>query len=240
MSDSKIRVLVVDDDSALCALLRTFFSTRNVAMVNVAAADDLNRMVVRERPAIIVLDRMLPGIDGLSALRALRNQGDNTPVIMLTAHAEEVDRVIGLEMGADDYIGKPFMPQELMARIRAVLRRRAPIAMPSNDRPVVYKFGNFLLDPTERALTRDGVLLHATVGEIGLLSVMIAHSMQTLSRARLLSLWHGTYVDVTERGLDVPIWRLRRLVEEEPSKPRIIQTIRGIGYMFVPPLCSNV
>jgi two-component system, OmpR family, phosphate regulon response regulator OmpR len=181
----------------------------------------------------------MPGVDGLAALRALRNAGDNTPVIMLTARAEGVDRVIGLELGADDYIGKPFMPQELMARISAVLRRHSAVAAPSGERPESYRFGRFELDLATRTLTRDGVPQRVTPSETGLLSVLIAHPMETLSRSRLLSLWHGAYVDVTERGLDVPIWRLRRLIEENPSQPRIIQTMRGIGYMFVPPQDSD-
>jgi DNA-binding response OmpR family regulator len=239
MSELEIRVLVVDDDAALCALLHTFFSTRHVAMTAIANANNLNRTVAHENPAIIVLDLMMPGVDGLAALRALRNAGDNTPVIMLTARAEDVDRVIGLELGADDYIGKPFMPQELMARISAVLRRHGAVGAPSNERPVCYRFGRFELDLASRTLTRDGVPQRVTPSETSLLSVLIAHPMETLSRARLLFLWHGAYVDVTERGLDVPIWRLRRLIEDDPSQPKIIQTMRGIGYMFVPPQDSD-
>jgi DNA-binding response OmpR family regulator len=239
MSEPEIRVLLVDDDSALCALLRTFFSERNVGITAIANANDLNRAVVRERPSIVVLDLMMPGVDGLTALRNLRSTGDNTPVIMLTARAEGVDRVIGLELGADDYIGKPFMPQELMARISAVLRRHAAFPGPTGERPATYRFGPFELDLAARTLSKDGTPQRVTPSEIGLLSVLASHPMETLSRSRLLSLWHGAFVDVTERGLDVPIWRLRRLIEDDPSQPRIIQTMRGIGYMFVPPQDDN-
>ncbi len=235
MATPQIRVLVVDDDAALCSLLRTFFSARKVAMTAIAHANDLNRTVTRELPSIIVLDLMMPGVDGLTALRTLRESGDDTPVVMLTARAEDMDRIVGLEFGADDYIGKPFMPQELMARISAVLRRHGAIAAPALDCPATYRFGRFELDLKDRTLSRDDVQQRVTPSEIDLLCVLLAHPMETLSRARLLSLWHGKYVDISERGIDVPIWRLRRLIEQDPSRPQLIQTMRGIGYMFVPP-----
>jgi DNA-binding response OmpR family regulator len=237
MSNSETRILLVDDDAALRDLLQAFFDERSLAVTFRQDAHELNQVVMRERPSIIVLDLMMPGIDGLTALSRLRADGDNTPVIMLTARADDIDRVVGLEMGADDYLGKPFMPRELLARIHAVLRRQGAgrSASPTTQRCEPVRFGRFELDFDSRTLTRDGEPQRLTNSELRLLNVLVRHPMETLSRARLLTLWYGTHSDVTERGIDVPIWRLRQLIEEDPSQPRIIQTMRGIGYMFVPP-----
>ena len=237
MSNSETRILLVDDDAALRDLLQVFFDDRGLSVTFREDARDLNQVVMRERPSIIVLDLMMPGIDGLTALTLLRADNDDTPVIMLTARADDIDRVVGLEMGADDYLGKPFMPRELLARINAVLRRQGVSRSPSptTQRSVPVRFGRFELDNDRRTLTRDGEPQRLTNSELRLLNVLARHPMETLSRSRLLTLWYGTHADVTERGIDVPIWRLRQLIEEDPSQPRIIQTMRGIGYMFVPP-----
>jgi two-component system phosphate regulon response regulator OmpR len=237
MSNNETRILVVDDDDALRDLLQVFFDERGLSVTFIEDARDLNQVVMRERPSIIVLDLMMPGIDGLTALTRLRADDDNTPVIMLTAHADEIDRVVGLEMGADDYLGKPFMPRELLARINAVLRSqgvgRSP--SPTTQRSEPVHFGRFELDFDRGTLTCHGEPQRITNSELRLLNVLVRHPMETLSRSRLLTLWCGKHAEVTERGIDVPIWRLRQLIEEDPSQPRIIQTMRGIGYMFVPP-----
>ena len=241
MSNSETRILLVDDDDALRDLLQAFFDERGVSATFREDARDLNQVVMRERPSIIVLDLMMPGIDGLTALTRLRADNDDTPVIMLTARADDIDRVVGLEMGADDYLGKPFMPRELLARINAVLRRQGVSRSPSptSQRSEPVRFGRFELDFDGRTLTRDGEPQRLTNSELRLLNVLVRHPMETLSRSRLLTLWYGTHPDVTERGIDVPIWRLRQLIEDDPSQPRIIQTMRGIGYMFVPPRTSG-
>ncbi len=143
--------------------------------------------------------------------------------------------MIGLELGADDYLGKPFMPQELLARIHAVLRRhvsQSDTRAPEQREPV--RFGRFRIDFATRTLFRDDEPMKLTGGEYALLEVLAQHPMETLSRAKLLDLLHGPHADLTERGIDVPVWRLRRLLEEDPSQPRVIQTMRGTGYMFVP------
>jgi len=233
MSDTPINVLFVDDDADLRDLLRTFFQSRGIAFSVLHDATHLARRLDLERPSIIVLDLMMPGVDGLSALQQLRARGDTIPVIMLTARAEGVDRVIGLELGADDYLGKPFMPQELLARINAVLRRHHNDAPPAVG-PATGRFGRFRLDFKTRTLYRDGEALKLTGSEYALLEVFVRHPMQTLSRPRLLNLLYGPGSDVTERGIDVPVWRLRRLLEDDPGNPRRIQTMRGSGYMFVP------
>jgi len=235
MSDTSIQVLLVDDDADLRDLLRTFFQRRGIGFSVLHDANHLERRLARERPSIVVLDLMMPGIDGLSALRRLREVGDAIPVIMLTARAEDVDRVLGLELGADDYLGKPFMPQELLARIRAILRRHtspADTRGPESREPVC--FGRFRIDFVTRTLYRDGGPLKLTDAEYGLLEIFALRPMETLSRARLVDLLYGPDTEMTERGISVPIWRLRRLIEENPSWPRLIQTVRGNGYMFVP------
>jgi DNA-binding response OmpR family regulator len=235
MSTHEIRVLAVDDDAALHDLLRAFFKTCSVRPSTLNNANNLTDVVARERPSVIVLDVMMPGIDGLSALKALRASGDTTPVIMVTGRAEVVDRVIGLELGADDYISKPFLPQELSARIHAILRRNLPVSEPCAQGFGVYRFGPFELDFNVRLLRRDGEPVRLTGSELALLGVFVRHPMEILSRARILLLWHTEYADVSERSIDVPVWRLRQAIEDEPSRPRMIQTMRGIGYMFVPP-----
>ena len=235
MSDTPIQVLLVDDDADLRDLLRTFFQQRGIEFSVLHDANQLMRRLERERPSIVVLDLMMPGIDGLTALRQLRTSGNTIPVIMLTARADGVDRVIGLELGADDYLGKPFMPQELLARSHAVLRRhaQAPLAI-QVERREAFRFGCFRLDFATRTLYRDDEPLKLTGSEYALLEVFALHPMEALSRTKLVDLLHGPYAEVTERGIDVPVWRLRRLLEDDPANPRRIQTLRGIGYMFVP------
>ncbi|HDV8348955.1 response regulator [Burkholderia vietnamiensis] len=233
--DSALQVLLVDDDAELRDLLRKFFQQRGIAFSVLHDATNLARRLERERPSIIVLDFMMPGVDGLTALKQLRARGDTIPVIMLTARAEGVDRVLGLELGADDYLGKPFMPQELLARIHAVLRRQGP-PPPAvvQEKRALCRFGRFELDFSTRTLLCEGAPVKLTGGEYALLEVLASHPMETLSRTRLIELLHGPDADVTERGIDVPVWRLRRLIEDDPSNPRRLQTMRGIGYMFIP------
>lgn len=235
MSRDEIRVLAVHDDAVLQDLFRVFFKTRGVRLSTLNNANNLTGVVARVRPSIIVLDVMMPGIDGLSALKALRTSGDTTPVIMVTGHAQNVDRVIGLELGADDYISKPFLPQGLSARIHAILRWNLPVFEPVVRRFGLHRFGRFELDLDARLLRRDGDPVRLTDSQLTLLGVFVRHPMETLSRARLLILWHKVFADVSERSIDVPVWRLRQAIEEVPSRPRVIQTMRGIGYMFVPP-----
>ncbi|MBU9645147.1 response regulator [Burkholderia gladioli] len=238
MTDTPIQVLLIDDDAALRDLLRTFFQQRGIEISVLHDATTLERRLERERPSVIVLDLMLPGVDGLTVLKQLRASGDPIPVIMLTARADGVDRVIGLELGADDYLGKPFMPQELLARIHAVLRRHASAGAlgtrPAPERREPLRFGPFRLDFATRTLYRETEALKLTGGEYALLEVFALHPMETLSRTRLLDLLHGPYSNLTERGIDVPVWRLRRLLEDDPAQPRYVQTMRGVGYMFVP------
>lgn len=228
------QILIVDDDPELRDLLRDYLNRQGIEVSVLHDGSGLERRLERERPDLIVLDLMMPGVDGLAALRQLRGSGDDIPVIMLTARADDVDRIVGLELGADDYIGKPFNPRELLARIQAVLRRRrnVPSAAPEQREP--YVFGRFALDFQARTLSRDGTVLPLSGGEFALLKVFVSQPMRTLARERLLELLHGPEYDGTDRGIDVQVWRLRRILEGDPSLPRFIQTVRGRGYVFVP------
>ena len=177
----------------------------------------------------------MPGDDGLTALRRLRDAGDDLPVVMLTARGEGVDRIIGLEQGADDYLGKPFLPRELSARIDAVLRRRSslPAGTPLAEGGDV-SFGDMVLNLSARTLSRDGVPAVITSGEFSLLAAFVQHPHRPLSRERLIELARGPGCDTDSRSMDVQVSRVRKLVEPDPSRPRYIQTVWGYGYVFVP------
>jgi two-component system phosphate regulon response regulator OmpR len=235
MDSETIQVLLVDDDAGLRDLLRKFFQQRGIEFSVLHNATNLANRLALERPSIVVLDVMMPGVDGLTALRQLREAGDAIPVIMLTSLAEDVDRVVGLEFGADDYLGKPFTPLELLARIKAVLRRHSSqSSMAATGREGMYRFGRFRLDVAARALYCEDRRIKLTGTNYALLEVLVTRPMETLSRAKLLDLLYGPDAEITERGMDLSVWRLRRLLEEDPSQPCLIQTMRGVGYMFVP------
>ena len=229
------RLLVVDDDARLRALLQRYLEENGFAVVAVADVGAAEAALARNRVDLIVLDRMLPGEDGLSWCKRLRSSGDRTPIVMLTAQGEEIDRILGLELGADDYLPKPGNPRELLARIRAVLRRREPAAVGAPQADLApLAFGRCRFDPAARTLTRDGVPQRLTSGEFALLAVLVRHPRQPLSRDRLLGLARGRDHDPFERSVDVMISRLRRLIEDDPKAPRHLQTVWGAGYVFVP------
>ena len=228
------QILVVDDDAELRDLLREYLVRQGIEVSVLHDAATLERRLERERPDLIVLDLMMPGVDGLTALRKLRATGDDIPVIMLTARADDVDRIVGLELGADDYLGKPFNPRELLARVQAVLRRRRTIPSAAPEQREPFAFGRFQLDFQSRTLNQEGRPLTLSGSEFALLKIFVNHPMRTLTRERLLELLHGPEYDGTDRGIDVQVWRLRRILETDPSTPRFIQTVRGRGYVFVP------
>ncbi|MBL8369784.1 MAG: two-component system response regulator OmpR [Burkholderiaceae bacterium] len=230
------KLLVVDDDARIRDLLRRYLAQEGF---DVVVADDgkaLTRILLRESVDLIVLDLMLPGEDGLSICRRLRAAGDRTPIIMLTAKGEDVDRIVGLEVGADDYLGKPFNPRELLARIHAVLRRRpaheAPGA-PSTDNEIIH-FGAFVFDLAARSLQRSGENIPLTTGEFAMLKALVRNARQPLSREKLAQLARGREFEPFDRSLDVQVSRLRKLIESDPANPRHIQTVWGVGYVFVP------
>ncbi len=234
------RILVVDDDERLRDLLRRYLTEQGFNVFVAADATAMNKLWMRERFDLLVLDLMLPGEDGLTICRRLRGGGDKTPIIMLTAKGEDVDRIIGLEMGADDYLGKPFNPRELLARINAVLRRKGPLEVPGapTQEEIVVNFGDFTLNLATRSLkkkTPEGeVPVELTTGEFSVLKVFARHPKMPLSREKLMELARGREYEVFDRSLDVQISRLRKIIEPDPSKPKYIQTVWGLGYVFVP------
>ena len=236
MAESKTKILVVDDDARLRDLLNRYLNEQGFAVRVVNDAVEMNRQLARERYDLMILDLMLPGEDGLSVCRRLRGGGELMPIIMLTAKGDEVDRIVGLEIGADDYLPKPFNPRELVARIQAVLRRQpppAPPGAPSADHQVA-EFGAFRLDLAARSLTRDGAEVPLTTGEFALLKVLTQHPRTPLSRDKLMELARGREFGAFDRSIDVQVSRLRKLIEPDPSKPAYIQTVWGFGYVFIP------
>ena len=229
------RIVVVDDDARIRDLLRRYLTQEGFEVLLAEDAKALNRLLTRETVHLIVLDLMLPGEDGLSICRRLRAANDVTPIIMLTAKVEDVDRIVGLEVGADDYLPKPFNPRELLARINAVLRRRAPAGPPGAPAEGgTFEFGAFSLNLSTRTLTRSGKAVSLTTGEFSVLKVLAQHPRQPLSRDKLMELARGREYEVFDRSIDVQISRLRKIVEDDPAHPKHIQTVWGFGYVFVP------
>jgi two-component system phosphate regulon response regulator OmpR len=236
MNEARKRILVVDDDLRLRDLLNRYLGEQGFTVKTVSDGAGLDRALAAERFDLVVLDLMLPGEDGLSICRRLRGTKNAVPIIMLTAKGEEVDRIVGLEMGADDYLAKPFNPRELVARIHAVLRRQAqplPPGAPSTE-PEMVEFGGMTLNLATRTLAKDGTDHSLTTGEFAMLRVLVTHPRQPLSRDRLMELARGREYEVFDRAIDVQVSRLRKLIEPDPSKPAFIQTVWGFGYVFVP------
>lgn len=229
------KVLVVDDDARLRGLLQRFLEEQGYLVKAVADAEQMDRALARELYSIMVLDLMLPGEDGLSICRRLRETGMELPIIMLTAKGDDNERIEGLEAGADDYLPKPFNPRELDARIRAILRRqvREVPGAPSQEDEVAT-FGPWTLDLSRRILERDGEEISLTTGEFAVLKALVQHPREPLTRDKLMSLARGREWSAMERSIDVQVSRLRRLLEADPAKPRYVQTVWGVGYVFVP------
>ncbi|MDY7567021.1 two-component system response regulator OmpR [Pseudomonas sp. RTC3] len=229
------KILIVDDDPGLSSLLERFFTSKGYRARAVANVEQMDRLLAREVFHLVVLDLMLPGEDGLSACRRLRAANNQVPIIMLTAKGDELSRIRGLELGADDYLSKPFNPDELVARVKAVLRRQAvpvPGAPGSEDESVT--FGDYELSLATRELKRGDEVHMLTTGEFAVLKALVMHAREPLTRDKLMNLARGREWDALERSIDVQISRLRRLIEPDPSKPRYIQTVWGVGYVFVP------
>ncbi|WJG26011.1 two-component system response regulator OmpR [Vibrio furnissii] len=229
------KILVVDDDARLRALLERYLSEQGFQVRSVANSEQMDRLLTRETFHLMVLDLMLPGEDGLSICRRLRNANNAIPILMLTAKGDEIDRIVGLEVGADDYLPKPFNPRELLARIKAVLRRQvieAPGAPSADD--TVVEFGEFRLNLGTREMFRGEEAIPLTSGEFAVLKALVTNAREPLSRDKLMNMARGREYSAMERSIDVQISRLRRMLEVDPSKPRYIQTVWGLGYVFVP------
>lgn len=229
-------ILVVDDDVRLRDLLNRYLTEQGFNVKVAADAKEMDAQLASNEIDMLVLDLMLPGEDGLSICRRIRSTGTIMPIIMLTARGDEVDRIIGLEMGADDYLPKPFNPRELLARITAVMRRHSRLqtdAAPAAKTDVV-NIGEFTFNASTRSLTKNGTAVTITSGEFALLKVFVDHPRQPLSRDRLMQLARGRELDVFDRSIDVQVSRLRKLIEPDPSHPRYLQTMWGFGYVFIP------
>src|SRR5262245_56562910 len=235
MAELKTRVLGVDDDQRLRDLLVRYLGGEGYDVKAVPDGTGMDKQLARERYDLVVLDLMLPGEDGLAICRRLRAEKNAPAIIMLTAKGDDVDRIVGLEMGADDYLPKPFNPRELLARINAVLRRRAPAGPPGAPEPGgVYAFGEFSFDLATRTLSRGGKPVPLTTGEFSVLKVLVQHPRQPLSRDKLMELARGREYEAFDRSIDVQISRLRKIVEPDPAHPKHIQTVWGFGYVVVP------
>ena len=229
------RVLVVEDEPNLREPLVYLLEKEGYQVLEAADGNAAIENFQKHSPDLILLDLMLPGISGNEVCRLIRLESQ-VPIIMITAKDTEIDKVVGLEIGADDYLAKPFNPRELLARIHAVLRRRpsqeAPGA-PSNDQEVI-SFGDFVFDLGARSLKKAGQDIALTTGEFAMLKVLARHPRQPLSRDKLAQLARGREFEPFDRSLDVQVSRLRKLIELDPANPKIIQTVWGVGYVFVP------
>lgn len=230
-------ILIVDDDAEIRSLLGTYLEKNGYRTTVAADGPAMWRALERTGVDLIVLDLMLPGEDGLTLCRKLRSQSD-TPVIMLTARGEETDRIVGLEMGADDYVAKPFSPRELLARIKSVLRRYR--SLPRNlrtDEAKEIAFAGWSLDTVARHLiSAEGVVTSLSGGEYQLLRVFLNHANRVLTRDQLMMLAKGHEADPLDRTIDIQVSRLRHRLGDDPGDPRIIKTVRGEGYVLAVPV----
>ena len=232
MSAHGKRLLVVDDDPKLRDLLHRYLVAQQFEVALAGDGPSMNRLLQRERWDLIILDLMLPGEDGLSLARSLRGRS-NVPILMLSARGEEIDRVVGLEMGADDYLAKPFSPRELLARLRALLRRSQGQREPG-PQAAHSGFGPYQLDVASHRLTRDGAEVKLSTAEFALLRIFVEHPLRVLSRDVLIDMLKGYERNPFDRSIDTRVTRLRRKIELNPAEPAYIRTVRGEGYLFNP------
>ena len=229
------KILVVDDDPGLRELLQEYLTTQGFEVETVADGVAMEQYLQQHGVRLVILDLMLPGEDGLALARKLRARG-NLPIIMLSARGEDVDRIIGLEVGADDYLAKPFNPRELLARIRAVLRRNEEPQAKVNvtELPLLHRFGSYLLDMNTRSLAKNGAEITLTAGEFNLLRIFVEHPNRVLNRDQLMDLMKGYERSPFDRSIDVRVTRLRRKIEADPAVPEYVRTVWGEGYLFTP------
>ena len=224
------KLLVVDDDPELRELITAYLDRQGYAIVAVGDGAEMDNALAKGGIDLVILDLMLPGEDGLSIAKRLKRDS-NMPIIIVSAQGEDVDRIVGLEVGADDYIAKPFNPRELLARVRAVLRRAKGSGASG---AAMVKFGDFQLDLNAHRLAKNGVTVSLTSGEFDLLSILVRHPNRVLNRDRILDLLTGAARTPFDRSIDVRITRLRSKIEADPASPVFIRTVWGKGYMFSP------
>jgi DNA-binding response OmpR family regulator len=219
------RILVIDDDRKLCGLLSAYLGGSGFEVLTAHDADEGLRLLRADHPDLVVLDVMLPGMDGFETCRAIR-RASSVPIVMLTARGEVTDRVVGLELGADDYMQKPFEPRELVARIQAILRR----GRSTDD---VWTFGALRVDPQRRSAYLNDQQVPLTTAEFDLLELLIRSRGRVLSRGNILDQVKGETWDAFDRSIDVLVSRLRQKLDDDPRQPRYVRTVRGSGYAFV-------
>lgn len=233
MSTTQDHILVVDDDREIQRLLQAYLEKNGLRVTTVGDGNGMWQALDQARVDLVVLDLMLPGVDGLELCRTLRARS-RIPVIMLTARGDEMDRILGLEMGADDYLAKPFSARELLARIKVVLRRVRELPLASADTPPAeLRFSGWTLDTRTQNLTSpDGVIVALSHAEYQLLQVLVTHPNRVLNRDQLLDLTQGREASPFDRSIDVLIGRLRRRLGDDAREPGLIKTVRGRGYLF--------
>ena len=227
-------LLVVDDDQGIRDLLSRYLSQQGFRVATAQDGQAMDRCLADATPDLVILDLMLPGEDGLSLARRLRGD-QNLPIIMISARGDDVDRIVGLEVGADDYLAKPFNPRELLARIRAVLRRNGqPSENDATDSQEedAYRFGLFSFDPAKRTLHRGDQEIELSRAELDLLIVFVRHPNRVLSRDFIMEDLAGNDRDPLDRSIDVRVTRLRHKIEDDPTHPKFVRTVWGIGYQF--------
>ena len=229
----KQEIVLVDDDPKIRDLTAKYLRDQGLQVCTAESGKALDKVLEMKKISLIVLDLMMPEESGLSICQRLRVNNIAIPIIMLTAKGDEVDRIVGLEMGADDYLPKPFNPRELLARINAILRRQTTKS-DKKDMVESTKFGAFIFDIKNRSLTKNGAEISITTGEYDLLRVFTERPKQPLSRDQLMQLAKGKELDVFDRSIDVQISRLRKIIEQDPNKPKFLQTKWGYGYIFNP------
>ena len=228
----KPHLLVVDDDRETRDLLSMYFREQGFDVDTVKDGPDMDAWLGEHSTSLVILDLMLPGENGLSLARRLRVD-HGLPIVMISARGEEIDRIVGLEVGADDYLPKPFNPRELLARVRAVLRRSSTTTE-AQPKARSFEFGPFCFDPGVRLLQKDGHDVDLSRAEFDLLRVFVDHPNRVLSRDSIMDLLDGRERDPFDRSIDVRVTRLRHKIEEDPSHPRYIRTVWGVGYQFTP------
>jgi len=233
MSPTPEHILVVDDDREIRRLIEEYLTQAGYRVSTAADGKAMRRLMEQHRFDLVVLDLMLPGEDGLSLCRDLRSRS-NLPILMLTARGSEIDRIVGLEMGADDYLAKPFNPRELLARIRSILRRAH--ALPTNLVPeevAVFRFAGWTLEVASRNVTApDGLVVPLSGAEFRLLRVLLEHPHRVFSRDQLLELTNGREAILFDRSIDVLVGRLRKRLRDDGKEPALIKTVRGEGYVL--------
>ena len=233
MHASGSHLLVVDDDSETRELLSLYLGQQGFDVAVVEDGNAMDAWLADNSTDLVILDLMLPGEDGLSIARRLQSD-HKLPIVMISARGEELDRIVGLEVGADDYLPKPFNPRELLARIRAVLRRSGSTGEVDPARSTSPEFGEFRLDDARRVLYRNDQEVELSRAEFDLLQVFVGHPNRVLSRDLIMDLLSGSDREPFDRSIDVRVTRLRHKIEDDPSNPKLIRTVWGIGYQFTP------